>query len=637
MSPAPSRSLTHETVAMVVAGRQIRYLMAVGWGLCLALVTGPLTALVWTALTLVAAFARTTTESHLFSDETDRRFDWRFMLMGVVTNLFWASAPLLAWFSGHSAGAPVAVLYLAGGLILVSTQLRAEPRIMAIVGAPYICAAIAMAVDAVRASGSPAMLAGLMVLVVAIVVQVRTSAAVKRKIEKAQARHGLMIEQLQLAVESMAAVSWDMNFYTRTLRGGEDMARIYGRVLSWDDVIVPGTPLAHPADQPKIAAAIASMTPASPRATCDHRVDTPDNGMVWLRTAAIGSFSRAGAMVRMSGLTFDVTAEKRLELEVLNATREAETALAEKRQLFESMAGEDAEAPLPHEWNLSDTTLETSIFHLRTIITEITVRDAALTRVIDDLGRARNAAEAASLAKSQFLANMSHELRTPLNAIIGYSELLQEAARERGDESADSDLRRVLAASQRLLLLINDVLDLSKIEAGRMDLVIAPFPVAGMIDEALSTVGPMAAACGNTLRTTCAPDLGEAVTDRFKLSQCVLNLLSNAAKFTRQGHVTVDVRRETRADGDWLVVAVTDTGIGIAPEKMARLFQPFVQADASVTRAFGGTGLGLAITRHLARLLGGDVTAASAAGKGSTFTLCAPVHHRNASVSSRAA
>jgi signal transduction histidine kinase len=390
--------------------------------------------------------------------------------------------------------------------------------------------------------------------------------------------------------------------------------------MTWADVLIPGTTWCHPDDRPVLIEAIAGMTPAQPRASADHRVFHPDGGVVWLRTTAIASFNARGGMTAMSGLTFDVSTEKRLELEVLNATREAETALAGQRRLFGDDAGPAADAGA----DIVARTLETSVHHLRTIVTEIAVRDETLAQMFADLARARAAAEQASSAKSQFLASMSHELRTPLNAIIGYGELLQESARERGDDEAVADLARVLAAAQRLLHLINDVLDLSRIEAGRMEASAAPFAVAAMIEDAVTTVGPAALAHGNRLVIDAAPDLGEAVTDRFRLGQGLLNLLANAAKFTRDGKITVTARRETRRGGDWIVIAVADTGAGIAPEALAQLFQPFTQADATVASAHGGTGLGLAITRRLARLLGGDVTAASVQGAGATFTLAVP-------------
>ncbi|MDX2233176.1 MAG: ATP-binding protein [Hyphomonadaceae bacterium] len=406
------------------------------------------------------------------------------------------------------------------------------------------------------------------------------------------------------------------------------MARLYGREMAWEDVSIPGTPLCHPDDRPLVAAAIDGLTPQAPRAACDHRILRPDGAVIWLRTTAIAGFSRSGALARLSGMTFDVTAEKRLELEVLNATREAEAALADQRRLFDEPLCPAATDDAPHS---TVHTLETSIHHLRTIITEIAVRDAALARMIDDLARARTAAEQANLAKSQFLANMSHELRTPLNAIIGYGELLQEGARDRQDAEAEADLTRVLAAAQRLLRLINDVLDLSKVEAGRMDVMVQTFAVEPMIDDALATVRPASAANGNTLTLHCAPDLGEAVSDRFRMSQCVLNLLSNAAKFTRGGAITVTASRELRADSPWIVIAVADTGVGIAPDQLARLFQPFAQADDTRVHAIGGTGLGLVITRRLARLMGGDVTVESAPGAGSVFTLAVPARLTEAS------
>ncbi len=257
---------------------------------------------------------------------------------------------------------------------------------------------------------------------------------------------------------------------------------------------------------------------------------------------------------------------------------------------------------------------------LRHILDQIEQRDIELKQAFEELEAARLAAEGANVAKSQFLATMSHELRTPLNAIIGYGEMLIEGADERGHEQDRADLGRIHGAAHRLLALINDVLDLSKIEAGGMSVAADEVDIAAMVHEAVETVRPAAAANGTTLSVDIGDALGIAQTDGFKLSQCLLNLMSNAAKFTRDGQIKVHARREQ----GWLVFDVIDTGIGITAEAQARLFQPFVQADATTTRAYGGTGLGLAITRRLARLLGGDVTVKSALGQGSAFTLRVP-------------
>ncbi len=245
-------------------------------------------------------------------------------------------------------------------------------------------------------------------------------------------------------------------------------------------------------------------------------------------------------------------------------------------------------------------------------------------RMSEELGRAYERLEVASRHKSEFLANMSHELRTPLNAIIGYSEMLQEDAADLDQPQFVADLQRITAAGKHLLELINAVLDLSKIEAGKMDLYVETFDVPGMVRDVVSVIRPLAEKNGNRLEVTCNDSVGRMQADLTKVRQTLFNLLSNASKFTERGTVSLTVTREPEPAGDWLSFEVRDSGIGMTPEQLAKLFQEFSQADASTTRKYGGTGLGLALSRRLCRMMGGDVTVASEPGTGSTFTVRLP-------------
>jgi signal transduction histidine kinase/CheY-like chemotaxis protein len=246
---------------------------------------------------------------------------------------------------------------------------------------------------------------------------------------------------------------------------------------------------------------------------------------------------------------------------------------------------------------------------------------ANVNRTSQELGRLYQELVAASQHKSAFLANMSHELRTPLNAIIGYSEMLHETAQEEGREDFLPDLERIGQAGRHLLDLINGILDLSKIEAGKMEVYLEEVDLAGLIEEVRAIAEPLAAAHANRLEIRCPPAPGTLRTDRTKLKQSLLNLLSNAGKFTRGGHISLSVERSTSA----VSFAVSDTGIGISADQLGRLFQAFSQADAATARRYGGTGLGLAITRHFCEMLGGRITVESAPGAGSTFTIVLPL------------
>ncbi len=245
------------------------------------------------------------------------------------------------------------------------------------------------------------------------------------------------------------------------------------------------------------------------------------------------------------------------------------------------------------------------------------------TPLFDEIqDKSRQLAEA-SERKSQFLASMSHELRTPLNAIIGLTEMMVTNAARFGTEKALEPLRRVNAAGTHLLSLINEVLDLSKIEAGKLELNPEPVNLARLVDEVIGTAGQLAEKNNNRLIVEAQENVGALKADPMRLKQILLNLLSNACKFTKEGEVALRVRKVV--DGrDWVELAVADTGIGLSAEQQAKLFQDFTQADSLTARRYGGTGLGLALSRKLARMMGGDVTVASEPGKGSVFTVRLP-------------
>jgi signal transduction histidine kinase/CheY-like chemotaxis protein len=271
------------------------------------------------------------------------------------------------------------------------------------------------------------------------------------------------------------------------------------------------------------------------------------------------------------------------------------------------------------------------------MLNQIQIREDGLKAAHEQANEARDKAEAASRAKGTFLANMSHELRTPLNAILAYSQILQDEAKDRNQEVFIPDLQKINTAGKHLLTLINDVLDLSKIEAGKMELVLSDFEVAKLLEDVVSTIRPLVDKNGNALVLECPPDAAMIHADETRVRQVLFNLMSNASKFTERGRITLRAVRESHPAGDWLRFEVQDTGIGMTPDQTAKLFQAFTQADASTGRKYGGTGLGLAICRRFCRMMGGDVTVESAFGKGTTFIARIPARVVDAEAEANAA
>jgi len=316
---------------------------------------------------------------------------------------------------------------------------------------------------------------------------------------------------------------------------------------------------------------------------------------------------------------------RRLSVVTTSAQRFAAGDLSAKAQL----SGSDEVAQLGQAFDAMAANIEKHIATLQATEAELRQsRDDLERRVVErtkELAVARDQALEASRTKSAFLANMSHELRTPLNAVIGYSEMLAEDAEAGGYAGITPDLKKIKAAGTHLLSLINEVLDLAKIEAGKVAISVAQFDVASLIEEAATSVRPLMNSCDITLRVQCETGLGSMCSDEMKVRQALMNLLSNACKFTEKGTIDVVAGRVERAGAAWIKIAVADTGIGIAAEQLEKLFADFYQVDRSTTRKYGGTGLGLAISRRFCQMLGGDISVESCLHCGSTFTILLPV------------
>jgi len=276
------------------------------------------------------------------------------------------------------------------------------------------------------------------------------------------------------------------------------------------------------------------------------------------------------------------------------------------------------------EPSFDDQGRRSSLFGVMQDITERKRAEAEIREALVD----KLAAEARNRSKSQFLANMSHELRTPLNAIIGYSNMIEESAQASGQAETAQDAIKIHRAGQHLLSLINGILDLSKIEAGRMDLHLEQLDVHALIEEVSATIVPLAAKNDNRFSAVCETKISSMSADATKLRQILFNLIGNACKFTEQGQITLSATTLTQGSQSWVVLDVADTGIGMSPSQMERLFEPFTQADASTTRNYGGTGLGLAISRRFCQMMGGDISVKSEIGQGSTFTVKLPLMPR---------
>ena len=308
------------------------------------------------------------------------------------------------------------------------------------------------------------------------------------------------------------------------------------------------------------------------------------------------------------------------------ASRDTETWVAEQLERHRSPTAAFEQQRSGGVWlKISERrTADGGIVGVFTDITELKDRELQLGELVDRLAEARDAATEATVAKSRFLANMSHELRTPMNAVIGITEMLMEEAEESSNRQALEPLERILRAGKHLLQLINEILDLSKIEAGKLELNYGPIAVVALVDDVVGEAKSLAAKNSNRLVVECPPDIGTIRSDPMRLRQIMLNLLSNACKFTDRGSVSLSVDRRGEGDDDWILIRVADTGIGMTSEQLGKLFQEFSQADSSTTRKYGGTGLGLAISDRLCRMMGGAIDVKSEPGRGTTFSVRLP-------------
>lgn len=579
---------------------------------------GLASAAIWLGLALLVDEARKAFGERLdaFSKEQARAGQ---LALDFVTAASLAAAPALAWYAQSGLGGAVAGVLLAVLLSSAAFSARHGRLHTLIACAPYALLGLLFLVDAAGVIAALACAVGLAYIFAAALYHVH--AASHARMQDAE-----WVRQLNMSFGDAASAAWEIDFTRERLIGAPRLSALVGRPVSYADVVDDAL-FAPDADRPLVLGAFAPARGAVRRIALEQDVVRADGTRVRIRHQGFVRTTPDGAPVRLTCVSRTAEAVPAVATDIAPL---AVTALESQSTAIQTLRNELAAV-------FDDAIAQPASARLADLLTALVQRSGAIERGIDDLAHARHEADSANLAKSQFLANMSHELRTPLNAIIGYAEMLQEDAEDAGDAAAVQDLNRILTAAKHLLSLINEILDLSKIESGRMDVAAAPFEPHAMLEELIATIRPIAEQNGNVIIVAEDDGVSEAHTDAMKLRQCVLNLLSNAAKFTRNGRIEVTTDRRLCNGVDQLFITVRDSGIGMSKEHMSRLFQPFVQADPSITQQYGGTGLGLTITRRLAQLLGGDVTVTSTLGEGAAFTLHVPLDFKDASAALGAA
>ncbi len=533
--------------------------------------------------------------------------------LDVASASIFATAPAMAWYARADIGAALAVALL---ITLASnaafTAKRGRLHALAAC-APYGVLAVLFLLEASAVNAGATTLACLLVAGYAFAAALQHAhRAAHERMQDAE-----WVRQLNMSFGDQQSAAWELDFAQRRLIGGYRLAAVLGRPVSFDEILTEDC-FATPADRAMVRSAFSPESAGVRSIAMEHDIVGAAGTTLRIRHQGFVRAAPDGAAVRLTCISQIV--ERLEEASGDNAANDVAAALTSQTEALRTLSNELA----------SPFALEVEATTLPAMLRLLADRASLIESGIDDLAHTRHAAESANLAKSQFLANMSHELRTPLNAVIGYAEMLKEDAEDEDNATAVQDLNRILTAAKHLLSLINEILDLSKIEAGRVDVASSTFDPIEMLADLIETMRPMAEQNGNAIRIVGAPPAGTAQTDALKVRQCVLNLLSNACKFTRNGNVEIALERKPCNGVEQLFITVRDTGIGMSSDQLSRLFQPFVQADPSITQQYGGTGLGLTITRRLAQLLGGDVTVRSKLAEGSSFTLHVPSNYADA-------
>ncbi|MFT3729392.1 MAG: ATP-binding protein [Terricaulis sp.] len=614
-----NQAVVDSIIAEVYSGPRARYYFMAVAALAVASCGGVALGCIWLGLALLVDTTKRTLTQRLTALSPQQARPAR-LALDIAGAANFAAAPAIAWYSRADIGIGVAVALLSAMLLNEALNEHRGRRQTAIACLPYfIVGSLFLLEAAALGAFVPAFACAMVVSYTFAATLNATHRAVHGRRQDAE-----WVRQLNMTFADAQSAAWEIDFARERMIGADRLTAVLGRDVSYDD-IVDRAFFAAPSDRALVGSVFSRATYGVRRILLEHevisgngeRLRVQHNGFV--RTAPDGEPLRITCVTRRSAAAAQSVSGQQSDI-----AADLATVLQLQGETVRTLSNELSSALAPDEEVVDPTTTLARMLEL------LSARAGVIEEGVDALSRARHTAESANLAKSQFLANMSHELRTPLNAIIGYAEMLSEDAEDNADEMTVQDLNRILVAAKHLLSLINEILDLSKIEAGRMDVAPTTFDPHDMLEELLETVRPLGEQNGNTL--SLAERLGETDirTDALKLRQCVMNLLSNACKFTKDGEVDVGAERRMHNGVAQIFITVRDTGIGMSREHLSRLFQPFVQADPSITQRYGGTGLGLTITRRLAQLLGGDVAVESVLGEGAAFTLHIPVDFADA-------